>query len=74
MLTSEAVSALGSLAISADAHRQALSALHVQVQAARRAGASWSMIGAMLGITKQAAAARFTPRAATRGDSAPPLF
>lgn len=74
MLTHEAISALGSLATTADMHRQTLVALHSQVQSARAAGASWASIGAMLGITKQAAAARFTPRAATRDDSARPLF
>lgn len=74
MLTNEAVSALGSLATTADAHRQALAALNEQVHAARVAGASWASIGAMLGVTKQAAASRFTPRATTRAGSGQSLF
>ena len=74
MLTHEAIAALGNLAITADAHRAAAAALQAEVGHARAAGASWSSIGAMLGITKQAAAARFTPRATTPGSSGPRLF
>lgn len=74
MLTHEAIAALGTLATRVDAHRVAAAAVQLEVEKARLAGASWSQIGAMLGITKQAAASRFTPRAATRDDSARPLF
>lgn len=46
-----------------DARRRALEReIFVCVSAARAAGVPWSMIGAALGITKQSAQQRFTPR------------
>jgi Clp amino terminal domain, pathogenicity island component len=41
------------------------------VDQARRSGASWSQIGASMGVSKQAAQKRFVPRG---GDGGPPLF
>ncbi|MFT3714576.1 MAG: Clp protease N-terminal domain-containing protein [Gordonia sp. (in: high G+C Gram-positive bacteria)] len=40
------------------------------VDQARRAGASWTEIGASMGVTKQAAQKRFTPRPAASGSGA----
>ncbi len=44
------------------------------VDQARRSGASWSQIGASMGVTKQAAQQRFVPRATEQDDSAEKLF
>ncbi|HWC23982.1 MAG TPA: hypothetical protein VG502_16920 [Flexivirga sp.] len=40
--------------------------LHAAVAAARAAGDSWTVIGAALGVSKQAAAQRFGPRPSGR--------
>jgi hypothetical protein len=41
------------------------------VDQARRSGASWSQIGASMGVSKQAAQKRFVPRAVPRARSSP---
>jgi len=51
--------ALRWLTESAEASRKAADDLLVTVSHARRAGASWSEIGAILGTTKQAAHERY---------------
>lgn len=71
MLTNESITALAQLATAADAHRAAAAMVASAVIEARATGASWAQVGGMLGCSKQAAAARFTPR---REPSGPRLF
>lgn len=66
MLTAPTISALSALASAADEARHAQGSVAAAVRTARAAGASWSQVGAMLGISKQAAQTRFTPRRAAQ--------
>src|ERR1700693_2942758 len=43
------------------------------VDQARRSGASWSQIGASMGVSKQAAQQRFVPRGPGQGLQMPPV-
>lgn len=71
MLTNQSITALHQLANAADAQRAAAAMIHLAVQEARAAGASWASIATMLGCSKQAAASRFTPK---RESTGPRLF
>ena len=74
MFTQEAVTALTQVARAADHARAINAATYNAVQAARGAGASWTSIGNLLGMSKQAAAKRYTPRVEQRIDPADSLF
>lgn len=63
-LTNEGVSALQKLAEAAGARMQADADTSAAVAAARRAGVTWVSIGRLLGISKQAAAAKYSAAAA----------
>jgi hypothetical protein len=57
------------ISVASGIERQARSLLHEAVSSARFAGATWSAVGDMLGMSKQAAQKRFTPqRAATTSE------
>ena len=53
--------------VSAQLSEQADSLIGHFVDQARRSGASWSQIGASMGVTKQAAQQRFVPRGPVKG-------
>jgi hypothetical protein len=55
------------VAVSNQLSEQADSLIGHFVDQARRSGASWSQIGASMGVTKQAAQQRFVPRGPVRG-------
>ncbi len=59
------------VAVSAELDEQADALIGYFVDQARRSGASWSNIGASMGVSKQAAQQRFVPRA---DDGRPPTF
>lgn len=65
------VDVLGWVAAAADHAAAADRALTAAVTRARQTGASWTLIGAQLGVTRQAAQQRFT-RASARGPTNPP--
>lgn len=67
MLTQEHVSALQRLAEAVERTKETTAARDEAVQLARREGASWASIGALLGISKQAAAVKYSASAALRG-------
>lgn len=58
-MTPEIVRALEAVAMHSDVMKQHQESLGDLVHRARQAGASWSSVGRMLGISKQAARARF---------------
>src|ERR1039457_2857083 len=63
--------------VAAQLGEQADSLIGHFVDQARRSGATWSQIGASMGVTKQAAQQRFVPRGPVEmpqgpGDEAPP--
>ncbi len=58
------------VAVSAQLSEQADSLIGHFVDQARRSGASWSQIGASMGVTKQAAQQRFVPRGPVKGAAA----
>jgi len=64
-LKEAATSALRSVAEFAVKRREIDEELAVAVRVARRAGRSWSEIGAMLGVSKQAAQRKYGPISAT---------
>ena len=59
--------------VSAQLTDQADSLIGHFVDQARRSGASWSQIGASMGVTKQAAQQRFVPRGPVKGLQTPPV-
>jgi hypothetical protein len=63
---SEKVHRLDRVAIAASAFESARAALHQAVHAALEHGASWSEIGGVLGVSRQAAFQRFGPKQGLR--------
>ena len=59
--------------VSAQLTDQADSLIGHFVDQARRSGASWSQIGASMGVSKQAAQQRFVPRGPVQGLQTPPV-
>lgn len=62
MLTDTQIQELQRLAEAADALRHANHAITEAAVKAYRAGAPWSSVGSILGISRQAAQQRFTPK------------
>jgi hypothetical protein len=56
------VRTLAAVATTADELKRAIARLRVEVEDARRAGASWDTIGAMVGTTGEAARQKFGPK------------
>lgn len=63
---------LALIVAAAEMEREARTVLHDAVASARSAGATWSTIGATLGMSKQAAQKRFTPHAAPAASTLDP--
>jgi hypothetical protein len=61
-----AITALFAVGTTADEWKRAAARLRIEVDDARRAGASWDSIGAMLGCTGENARKKFSPRPITR--------
>lgn len=59
------VKTLSAVGTTADELKRAVSRLRIEVDDARRAGASWDSIGAMVGTTGEAARQRFGPKKTT---------
>jgi len=61
MLSNDAVQHLERLAKTTDQLRLGMTVQRQQVEHAREAGASWASIGAVMGMTRQAARQRYAP-------------
>jgi hypothetical protein len=61
-LSTITVKCLNDVAQTSDELKRAAARLRVEVEDARRAGASWESIGNMLGTTGEAARQRFAPK------------
>lgn len=59
------VQTLAALMTTADEVKRGIARMRVEVEDARRAGASWDTIGSMVGTTGEAARQRFGPRTQT---------
>ncbi len=66
MTPSEKAGLLARVAAAASAFEAARAALHQAVHAALEHGASWSEIGGVLGVSRQAAFQRFGPKQGLR--------
>lgn len=70
MLTQEHVNGLQQLADACERAKRAAADRDAAIEAARRVGVSWAQIAVFLGVSKQAAAKRHTPRVERRDRSA----